>query len=225
MHLWHPTVAYFAAAFFLAAVVAEGISLFTEKRIWAVIARYHLIVAAVMSFFAVLTGIIDYRYVLFNEMSYQIIKSHATIGVFVFIVVVFMANYRFLMEKMLPDKLKMAYLVIGGLGLGLLFGASYLGRTAVYEYGTGVKASMFNFQQTEKYLKLLYGLEKLDPPTPVDSQRAAAVMPLFGQDTVTDTLAASDISHDTSSAVHDTDSNNQILENHQEPPSNETEHH
>jgi hypothetical protein len=86
------------------------------------------------------------------------------------------------MEKMLPEKMKMVYLIVGGLGVGLVFGASFLGKAAVYSHGAGVTTTMLDFYQTEKYLKELYGLESLQEPTRSDSIRAAEFYP--GPDTL-----------------------------------------
>jgi len=190
MHLWHPTVVHFAIAFFVAAVVTEGIKLFTGKRFWGLVAKYHILAAAAMSFLAIISGFHDFKRIFMSETGYQFLRSHILIGFFVFIIIQLMANYKFLMEKMLPEKYKMVYLIVGGLGIGLVFGASSLGYSAVYSHGAGVTIAMMKYNQTEKYLKELYGLDSLNNPTWEDSLRAAEFYPI--SDTVhetTDTLA------------------------------------
>lgn len=220
MHLWHPTVVHFAIAFFVAAVVAEGIKLFTGKRFWGLMAKYHILAAAVMSFLAVLTGFIDYQVIFMNETGYRFVKSHSFVGFFVFIVIQLMANYKFLMEKILPEKMKTIYLIIGGLGLGLVFGTSFLGKAAVYSHGAGVTMAMMNYYETEKYLKELYGLDKLEPPTLDDSLRAAEFYP--GPDTTSeegDTLAQH------SQPERDADSHSQSTHKSQHPNEENTSNH
>ncbi len=191
MHLWHPTIVHFAIAFFVAAVVTEGLKLFTGKRFWGLVAKYHIMAAAIMSFLAVLSGFADYQVLFMNETGYRFIRSHTLVGFFVFILIQLMANYKFLMEKILPEKLKMVYLIVGGLGVGLVFGASFLGKAAVYSHGAGVTMAMMNYYETEKYLRELYGLDNLESPTRDDSLRAAKFYP--GPDTSrmehSDTLA------------------------------------
>jgi uncharacterized membrane protein len=199
MHLWHPILAYFAAAFFVAALLAEGLNLFTGKRFWALVAKYHIISAAILSFLAVLSGIIDFKYIWEIETGYQFLHSHAVIGFALFVIIQLMANYRFVFQKILPAKYKTVYLVLGGLGLGLVFGASYMGKTAVYYHGTGVRAAMFKFQQTEEYLKHLYNLDRLDDPALQDSLRSLPYRP--GDDGLgesCDTLAQNQIPDDVS---------------------------
>lgn len=181
MHLWHPTIVHFAIAFFVAAIVTEGLKLFTGKRFWGLVAKYHILAAAVMSFLAVLSGFVDYQVIFMNETGYRFIKSHTLVGFFVFILIQLMANYKYLMEKMLPEKLKMVYLIVGGLGVGLIFGAAFLGKAAVYSHGAGVTMAMMNYHETEIYLKELYGLDQLEAPTGEDSLRAAEFYP--GPDT------------------------------------------
>ena len=177
MHLVHPTIVHFAVAFFVASMVTEGIAMFTGKKFWALVAKYHILAAAVMSFIAVLTGFVDYKVIFMNETAYRFIKSHTLIGFLVFIIIQLMANYKYLMEKMLPEKYKMIYLIVGGLGIGLVFGASFLGKAAVYSHGAGVSIAMLNYYDTEKYLKELYGLNSLADPTREDSLRAAEFFP------------------------------------------------
>ena len=177
MHLMHPTLVHFAVALFVTSVAAETLNLVTAKRFWGLVARYHLIAAAVCSFLAVLTGFIDYAYTWKTESSYITLKAHIFIGFLVFIIIQLMANYRFLMEKMLPSKYRMIYLIMGGLGVGLIFGTSLLGKNAVYVHGTGVMAAMKNYQQTEEYLKKLYHLESLADPTQKDSLYAMQYRP------------------------------------------------
>jgi uncharacterized membrane protein len=178
MQLWHPAITYFAVAFLLAAVISEALNLFTRKRFWALVAKYHLLCAAVLALFAVVTGFIDYRHIWKIQTGYQFLQAHIIIGFISFFIIQLMANYRFIMQKMLPSKIKIVYLAAMSLGLGLVLGASHLGKTAVYHHGTGVRTSMFKFEQTELYLKNLYGLEKLDPPTVDDSLRALIYLPL-----------------------------------------------
>jgi len=52
-----------------------------------------------------------------------------------------------------------------------------LGKAAVYSHGAGVSVAMMNYYETEKYLKELYGLDELEPPTRADSLRAAEFYP------------------------------------------------
>lgn len=177
MHLLHPTIVHFAIALFVTSVIAESLNLITGKRFWGLVAKYHIITAAICTFLAVLTGFIDYAYTWRTEASYITLKSHIAIGFLVFIIIQLMANYRFLMAKMLPPKYRMVYLIMGGLGVGLVIGTSYLGKNAVYVHGTGVEAAMRNYQNTEEYLKKLYHLESLAEPTPEDSAYALQYRP------------------------------------------------
>jgi uncharacterized membrane protein len=191
MYLWHPTIAYFAIAFFVAAMLTEGVKLLTGKRFWGLVAKYHLLAAAIMAVLAIITGITDFGHTWGTVVSYRFLKAHALIGFFAFFIIQLLVLYRYFMVKMLPEKYGMIYLIVGGLGLGMIFGTSYLGREAVYTYGAGVRAAMLDFLATEDYIKHLYGIDSLKEPSRADSLRAAQYLP--GADTLhveeADTLA------------------------------------
>lgn len=190
MNQLHPTIAYFAASLLVLTMFAEAFKLVTGRRFWALVAKYHIAAAAAMTFLAALTGLIDYNLSWISEDGLTVIKPHLVLGIFVFIIVLLMADYRYLLQKSLPPKFNMIYLITGGLALGFMFGTSSLGKAGVYQFGAGVNEAMVNFQQTEEYLKKLYGLETLPPPTAEDSLLALPLMP--GGDTLAanyDTLA------------------------------------
>jgi len=198
--MMHPMIVHFAVAFFVAAMIAESLSLLTGKRFWKLVADYHLMAAAAASLAAVITGFIDSRSIWMSDLGFETLQAHMIVGLIVFFIIQLMANYRFYMHKMLPEKMKMGYLVLGGLGLGLIFGTAFLGKTAVYNYGTGVYAAMHNYEQTEQYLAKLYGLDELPIPTAEDSLLALPFKP--GYDSL---LTESD------------SSNIEVTEHHDEP--------
>ena len=225
MYLWHPTIAYFAIAFFVTAMLTEGAKLLTGKRFWGLVSKYHLLAATVMALLAVITGIMDFQHTWGTYVGYRFLKAHAMIGFLVFIIIQMLAGYRYFMAKMLPEKYAMIYLVVGGLGLGLTFGASYLGREAVYTYGSGVRAAMLDFLGTEEYLKHLYGLDSLRTPTAQDSLRAAQYHPEADTLEVSDTLAyheqAHGVQHQAPTQQHQTP----LEQHHAEPVQHPEEHH
>jgi len=184
MNLLHPAIAYFAVALLVLAMISEALKLTTGRRFWALVAKYHIAAAAVTTFLAALTGLVDYNSSWMSEDGRSVLKAHLALGIFVFVVVLLMANYRYLLQKSLPPKFNLMYLVIGGLALGLMFGTASLGKVGVFRFGSGVNAAMLNFNQTEEYLKKLYSLDSLPPPGREDSLLALPLKP------IEDTLAA-----------------------------------
>ncbi len=208
MHLLHPTIVHFAVALFVASMLCEALKLITGKRFWGLVAKYHILASAVAAFIAVLTGLIDLKISWMTDDGYSQIKVHMIFGLAVFILIQIMANYRFLLEKMLPPKLGKAYLLLGGFVLGLIFSTAHLGKVGVYGYGTGVSAAMINFDSTENYLKKLYSLDELPPLTAEDSLRALPSRP--GADTLNiepDSLAHSNTDHQANLASNTDDHN------------------
>jgi uncharacterized membrane protein len=210
MYQLHPMIGYFAAALLLLAMIADTFKLVTGKRFWGLVAKYHIAAAAAMTFLAALTGLIDYNLGWLPEDGLYVIKAHLALSIFAFVIVLLMANYRYLLQKSLPPKFNAIYLITGGLALGFMFGTSSLGKVGVYRYGAGVNEAKTNFQQTEEYLKKLYGLDALPPPTAEDSLLALPLRP--GGDTLAanyDTLAADQTE----------------LENADHPPVGRIDHH
>ncbi|MCP4581632.1 MAG: DUF2231 domain-containing protein [candidate division Zixibacteria bacterium] len=214
MQMMHPLIVHFAVTFFVAAMITESLSMLTGKRFWKLVADYHLMAAAAASLAAVITGFIDYGFIWMSDPGFETLRAHMVTGFIVFFIIQLMANYRFYMHKMLPEKMKMGYLILGGLGLGLIFGTAFLGKTAVYNYGTGVYAAMHNYKQTEQYLTKLYSLDELPTPTAEDSLLALPFKPGY------DSLQA------------EADSLNiEVTEHHDEPaeespaPDNKSDHH
>ena len=210
MYQLHPVVAYFAATLLVLAMVAESLRFVSGKRFWALVAKYHIAAAAFMTFMAALTGLIDYNMSWMTENGLSVIKIHLALGMVAFIIVLLIANYRFFFQKNLPSKVSIFYLITGGIALGCMFGTSSLGNIGVYRYGTGVNEAMINFQKTEEYLKRLYGLEDLPPPTPEDSLLALPLKP----------------SGDTLAANYDTLANGPAaFENAAQPTDSRIDHH
>jgi uncharacterized membrane protein len=197
MYLFHPMIVHFAVAFFVAAMATEALFILTGKRFWGLVTKYHILLAAVSALAAVITGFIDYGYIWMSEPGFRYLRAHMILGFIVFFIIQFMANYRLYMHKILPEKMRLGYLIMGGLGLGLIFGAAVIGKTAVYDQGTGVRAAMMKFTQTEEYLKKLYGLENLPAPGAADSLLALEFMPHFDDSLAikSDTLAQAEPEH------------------------------
>jgi len=179
MYLLHPMTVHFAIAFFIAAMAAEALFLLTGKRFWGLVTKYHILLAAISALAAAITGFIDYGYIWMSEPGFQHLRAHMVLGFIVFFIIQFMANYRLYMHKMMPEKMRLGYLVMGGLGLGLIFGTAIIGKTAVFDHGTGVRTAMMKFTQTEEYLKKLYRLENLPAPGAADSLYALEFMPHY----------------------------------------------
>jgi len=197
MYLLHPTIVHFAVAFFVAAMIAEALCLLTGKRFWGLVTKYHILLAAVSALAAVITGFIDYGYIWMSEPGFRHLRAHMVLGFIVFFIIQFMATYRLYMHKIMPEKMHLGYLVMGGLGLGLVFGVAIIGKAAVFDHGTGVQAAMMKFTQTEEYLKKLYGLEHLPAPGTADSLYALEFMPHFDDSLAfkSDTLAQIEPEH------------------------------
>ena len=212
MHHLHLTIVHFAVALFVAAMICEALRLFIDKEFWTLAAKYNLAAAAVSSFIAVLTGLIDFRLMWMTEFGYMYLKTHMVLGLMVFFVFQLMANYRILFQNILPKSAFTAYLVVGGVGLGLLFGAANLGKTSVFKYGAGVSSVMLNRYETESYLMKLYNLNDLPIPTAEDSLRAMPFRPV--EDTLyiqTDSVDQSD----QTSQILETESSEEDLSNNQ----------
>jgi len=194
MYMLHPTIVHFAITFFVAAITAEALYLVTGKRFWGLVTKYHIVLAAAFALAAVITGFIDYGYIWMSEPGYRHLRAHMVLGFIVFFIIQFMANYRLYMHKILPEKMRTGYLIMGGLGLGLIFGAAIIGKSAVYDHGAGVRTAMMKFVQTEEYLKKLYGLDHLPPPDAADSLLALEYLPHYDDSlvSITDTLALAD---------------------------------
>ena len=173
----HSMAVHFAVALFVVAMVCEAITQFTGKRFWKLVTKYQLAASAITALIAVITGFIDYNNIWMTDFGFRNLKTHMVMGVVFFLVVQLMANYRFFIHKMLPPSAFTAYLVIGGVGLGLLFGTARLGKTCVFQYGAGVDIVMVNRHEMEEYLKRLYRLEKLPDPTAEDSLWAFEISP------------------------------------------------
>jgi len=165
----HSIAVHFAVALFVVAMICEALTQFTGKRFWKLVTKYQLAAAAVSALLAVITGFSDFSSIWATDFGLSNLKTHLVMGVVFFLIVQIMANYRFFMEKMLPPKAFTAYLVVGGVGLGLLLGTAHLGKTCVFRYGTGVDVVMVNRNKMEEYLKRLYRLENLPDPTAEDS--------------------------------------------------------
>jgi len=176
MYPFHPMVVHFAIAFYVMAMFCEGLALFTHKRFWALVAKYNLGASAIAAFVTMITGFVDYAYTWMIGYGYIYLKAHMIMGVVFFIFVQLQANYRFIIHKFLPPMAFTAYLVMGGIGIGLLMGTAALGKTGVFQYGTGVDVVMLKRYRMEEYLKRLYRLDTLPNPTAEDSVFANQIL-------------------------------------------------
>lgn len=169
MYLFHPAIVAFPIVLFVLAMVYEALGLTTGKRLWPILAKIHIVVAALATFLTALSGLIDFKTIWMTEEGYLVMNAHRTLGIAVFIIILLLANYRYLFARMLPPVIFKVYLAIGALCLGLMFGTAYTGGVGVFYHGTGVKQAMVNYTKTEEYLKRLYKLDELPPPTAGDS--------------------------------------------------------
>ncbi|MCD6161874.1 MAG: DUF2231 domain-containing protein [candidate division Zixibacteria bacterium] len=173
MNLIHPTIVHLAIALFIMSMICEALSLITSKKTWPQFAKYYIGASAVMSFIAIITGSVDYRTLWMTEYGYIYLQTHMILGVLVFFIIQLLANYRILLQKMLPKSAFTAYLILCGICLGLLSGTASLGKTGVYKYGAGVSAAMLNRLETEEYLKKQYQLAAI--PALIDKDSLAVL--------------------------------------------------
>lgn len=178
MYHFHPAIVHFSIVLFVLTMVYEALALITGKRLWPILAKIHIVAAAVTAFITVLSGLVDFEITWMTESGYQFMNTHRILGITVFIIILLLANYRYLFQKMLPPGIFKIYLTIGALCLGLMFGTAYIGGAGVFYHGTGVQKAMINYTDTEEYLKRLYKLNELPPPTTEDSLFALPSKPL-----------------------------------------------
>lgn len=217
----HPTFVHLVIALFIMAMICEAISLLTGKETWPQFAKYNIGAAAVLSFIAVLIGSIEYRTLWMTEYGYIYLQTHMILGVLVFFIIQLLANYRILLEKMLPKSAFTAYLILCGICLGLLSGTASLGKTGVYKYGAGVSAAMLNRLETEEYLKKQYQLAAI--PALIDKDSLAVLSANLTAFTTEDILYTS--ADSISQVDHESNlSENAIIENHSDSLANNDNH-
>lgn len=169
MHLLHPVMIAFSIVLFMLVMVYEALGLITGKRLWPILAKIHIVFAALAVFLTALSGLIDFKTTWMTEDGYRTMNTHKTLGITIFIIILLLANYRYLFQKMLPSVMFKVYLASGAICLGLILGTAYIGCAGVFYHGTGVKQAMINYTKTEEYLKKLYKLDELPQPTASDS--------------------------------------------------------
>ncbi len=183
MHRW---IVEFALVITVLAVIYEMLVQLSGKRLWVILAKWHIGIAAAMMFVSVLSGLIDMKFAWMTAEGKQLMASHETLGFVLFFLILLLANYRLILHKLLPEKLFCGYLGLCGLCLGLIFGIGQIGKLGIYQYGVGVDAAMITHDENMEYIKALYNLNELPPPTAEDSQRASPLKP-----TAPDTLSVS----------------------------------
>lgn len=175
LHRW---IVEFALVVTAMAMAYEILVLFSGKRLWNIMAKLHIVGAAVLMYLAALSGVIDIKTAWMTAEGKQLMAFHKIFGLVLFFFIWLMANYRLLFQKLLSEKISYAYIGLGALSLGLLFGISQMGKIGVYRYGIGVNAAMLTHDSSVEYLKALYNLDELPVPTAEDSLRAAPLKPI-----------------------------------------------
>ncbi len=178
MYHFHPMIVHFSIVLFVLAMVYEALALITGKRLWPILAKIYIVAAALTAFITVISGLIDFEITWMTDSGHRFMNIHKILGITVFIIIILLANYRYLFQKMLPAGMFKIYLAMGALCLGLMFGTAYIGGAGVFYHGTGVQKAMINYTDAEEYLKRLYRLDEFPPPTAEDSLYALPFKPL-----------------------------------------------
>ncbi len=175
MHRW---IVEFALVISALGVVYEILVQISGWRLWVIMAKWHMGIAAAAMFLSVLTGLVDLKFAWATPEGRQLMASHKVLGYVLFFLVLFLANYRLLLYKLFPAKLYNVYFGLCGLYLGLLFGIGQIGKLSIYQYGVGVNAAMITHEENMEYIKALYNLHQLPAPSAEDSLRAEPLKPI-----------------------------------------------
>jgi|GEM_PF-2625273 len=175
MHRW---IVEFALVITALAVVYEILVQLSGRRLWVIMAKWHMGIAAAAMFLSVLTGLVDSKFTWATAEGKQLMASHEALGFGLFFLILLLANYRLLLYKLLPAKLFNVYFGLCGLCLGLLFGIGQIGKLSIYQYGVGVNAAMITHEENMEYIKALYNLHELPTPSADDSLRASPLKPI-----------------------------------------------
>src|SRR3972149_2377598 len=96
MHRW---IVEFALVFTAMAVIYEILALISGKRLWNLMAKLHIGIAAGAMFLSAFTGIIDLRFAWMSADGKQLMASHRAFGFVIFFLILILANYRLLLQN------------------------------------------------------------------------------------------------------------------------------
>ncbi len=135
----HPIVDHFTIALFTLVVIFEiGGWLFKKEGLMNA-AAWNLPIAAVAAIISYLSGRFMAEPLPHPEAAHELMETHETLALIAMIVIVALTLWRFFIGKRLLEKLKIYYLLVGLVGLMILFATGFYGGKLVFKHGAGTQ--------------------------------------------------------------------------------------
>ncbi len=138
--LLHPKVVHFTIALFAMAVLLDLLGLIIKNERFQGVAWINLIFADAAGVVTVITGLLAASNVPHAESAHQIMEIHQTLGYIVLGSIVLLLIWHILLKGKFPVKAAFLYIIIGLVGVGVMFAGAYYGGEMVYTHGVAVKA-------------------------------------------------------------------------------------
>lgn len=135
----HTVVVDFAVALLITSVVCDVLGKLAEEVELATVAHWTLIFGALAAAFSALSGYAAYSAAAPTGIAEQVVLRHRNLGLVALGCFAAAATWRVLSHGLPPQRYQGLYWGITFVGLGALVITAYLGGTAVFRHGVGVR--------------------------------------------------------------------------------------
>lgn len=140
INLIHPFMVHFTIALFTVVVILDLLGLVLNNDSFHSASWLNLIFAGCFAILTVISGLLAQANVPHNDAAHEVMETHESIGYLVLAGILILLSWRIWLKGKFPSKIKVLFLIIGLVTLGLTFTGAYYGGELVYTHGVAVKA-------------------------------------------------------------------------------------
>jgi len=138
----HPMIVHFTIALFTAAVVFDVLGVVTKRKSFEAAGWWNLLLATFAALTSVISGLIAASTLPHTEEIHRLMEIHMTLGLIVLGLMLVLFVWRSLNRGSVPARLAGVFLLLGVIGVGIMWTGAYYGGEMVYGHGMGVSPMM-----------------------------------------------------------------------------------
>ena len=139
IRLIHPTVVHFAIGLFVVSVLFDLVGKIFKREQWHFAAWLNLLAGAIATILTVAFGMTAELKLKPSLIAHTTLDVHKLLAFSTLFLIIILLAWRVGLRGKFPQKGALLYLLLAGLGVGLMSGAGYYGGEMVYRHGAAVK--------------------------------------------------------------------------------------
>jgi uncharacterized membrane protein len=138
----HPLLVHFTIALFTASVAFDILGILTKRESLKAAGWWNLLLAAAAAIVTVITGLFAANTLPHAEEIHELMGIHETLGLIVLGLILVLFIWRGLNHGSVPARLAGVFVLMGIVGVGMMWVGAHYGGEMVYGHGMGVAPMM-----------------------------------------------------------------------------------